>query len=198
LKKIACFLLIILYLTLMGCGPGDASPDDTAQPDATDAGAGVTEPGQTPADTDDANVPDPAVPEAYFFKAGNLEVRMGWSAVPVVDALGEPLNYFEAPSCAFEGLDKIFYYSGFELFTYPVDGEDFISSVNLTDDSVTTAEGVYLGMKYEKMVDAYGEGFIQNFGQYMYELGDSTLSFLIENGVITVITYNYTDVPDQQ
>ena len=121
---------------------------------------------------------------------------MGAPVSPVIEALYEPLNYFEAPSCAFDGVDRIYYYRGFELYTYPVGETDFISSVNLTDDSVTTPEGVYLGMTFDQMTSVYGENYSQNFGQYTYTQDDSSLSFLIEDGVIVVITYNYTNLPE--
>ena len=54
--------------------------------------------------------------------------------------LGEPMHYFEAPSCAFEGMDKIYSYSGFEFTTYTKDNVDYIASIVFLDDTVTTRE----------------------------------------------------------
>ena len=43
------------------------------------------------------------------------------------------MSYFEAPSCAFDGIDKTYTYAGFELLTYPKDDKDYVSSVVLKD-----------------------------------------------------------------
>ena len=173
-RTVLVFILVFLVALLVGCGAGGAAPDGAA--------AGLN--------------PESAQTSGYCFEADGVTIEMGAPAAPVVEALYEPLNYFEAPSCAFEGIDRIYYYRGFELYTFPVGDVDFISSINLTDDSVKTPEGVYLGMGLDKIVSAYGEGYTQSFGQYSYSLDDSSLSFLIEGDVVTAITYNYTNLPE--
>ena len=54
------------------------------------------------------------------------------------------------------GIDKIYTYNSFELDTYPLDGEDFISSVLFKDDTVTTMEGIGIGDSVEKLTETYG------------------------------------------
>jgi len=202
MRKITVVSLIILFTLLTGCGAESTAPDISVSPTGTGeppSGSVTVAPGTNESITepDEAQGDIPVQPTDFAFVVKGVSIHMGGLAAPVVEALGEPQNYFEAPSCAFEGVDKIFYYSGFELFTYPVDGDDFISSINLTDDSVTTFEGVYLGLTFDDMIAAYGEDHDRNFGQYTYILGDSLLSFLIEDDVITVITYNYANMPEQ-
>lgn len=68
---------------------------------------------------------------------------MNEKAAPILEKLGEPMEYFEAESCAFEGLDKIYTYSGFELHTYEMKGTDYVASVMFLDDSVSTKK-VYI------------------------------------------------------
>ena len=189
MRKTAIFIIIVHMLTsamLTGCGADEQAPDADMQ-DPGASGQSHIEAGEH------GDTTEP--PLSFSFEARNVAIVMGAPASPAIDALGEPLSYFEAPSCAFDGIDKIYYFPGFELYTYPVDGEDFILSVNLTDDNVTTKEGVYLGMSRENMLDAYGSDYILNHEQYIYTRGDSTLSFLIDNGEIAVIIYNYTNVP---
>ena len=41
---------------------------------------------------------------------------MNTDVAPVIEALGEPLHYFESESCAFKGLNK-YTYGGFEIST---------------------------------------------------------------------------------
>ncbi len=44
---------------------------------------------------------------------------MNEDVAPILSGLGNYNNYAESPSCAFKGLDKIYSYSGFDLYTYP-------------------------------------------------------------------------------
>ena len=91
----------------------------------------------------DNSVQTPA--EGYSFTYQGVVISMNAEAAPIIEALGEPIDYFEAPSCAFQGLDKIYYYSGFELGTYPDSDKDYVSYVNLLDDTVSTEQGISLG-----------------------------------------------------
>ena len=183
---ILIFIFILAPALVIGCAAVEQIPDTAgSQPHDTNGQDSVSD-----NDTDTSK----ELPPEFLFQTGDITIRLGHKASPIIEALGEPLNYFEAPSCAFEGIDRIYYFKGFELFTFPVNGEDFILSINLTDDSVTTFEGIYLGMSLDRVVAAYGEDYTQNFGQYTYTRGDSTLSFLIENSEVVVIIYNYTNV----
>lgn len=198
MKRTVIPALIVAISILAGCSP-NPPPEDTGETPA-ETTATTQDTGARPSNTDALGdpSPEPALPQAFQFLTRGLTIPMGASAAPIVEALGEPLNYFEAPSCAFDGIDRIYYYNGFELYTYPVGGEDFVLSVSLTDDSATTSEGVYLGMTYERMAEAYGEGYEQYLGQYTYNRAGSSLSFLIEDGKIALITYTYTDAPRLQ
>lgn len=134
---------------------------------------------------------------AFPFVYDGMTIQTGSKAAPVTDALDasdKRLNYFEAPSCAFEGVDKIFYYTGFEIYTYPVDGVDYISSISLVDDSVSTKKGIYLGVGLDKIVEAYGNDYVQELGQYTYTQGKYSLSFLIEEDVVVAITYAFDNL----
>lgn len=124
----------------------------------------------------------------YEFKANGVTVAMNAKAADLVDKLGE-YEYFEAPSCAFQGLDKTYTYAGFELVTYEIDKVDHVLSVSLRDDSLTTPEGVTIGSSLEDMKKAYGEGFTQEGNSYKYTKGKSILSFIVENGAVTSIEY---------
>ena len=175
MRKPAAILLVVLLFVTAGCNV-QAPPSGTVEP-----------PPAQPAETPEA----PELPVGFVFLVNGVTIRMGAPVIPVVQALGEPIDRFEAPSCAFDGIDRIYFYRGFELFTYPAGDEDFVLSVSLTDDSVTTTAGVYLGMTYEDMTAAHGDNYTQNLGQYTYTEGDSSLSFIIEDGGITAIIYNF-------
>jgi hypothetical protein len=171
INKLTVIILALLLLT--GCR-ANTPPQDSSPPSS------ATNPETT-------NTPSP--PAGYRFTIVTTTIEMGAPATPAIQTLGEPLHYFEAPSCAFEGIDKIYYYSGFELYTYPFDDDDYILSVILTDDSVSTEKQIYIGMTLDDIIAAYGDEYAQNAGQYTYTLNNTTLSFLIENGTIASIAF---------
>lgn len=95
--------------------------------------------------------------EACFrFLYNDIPILPGDPASPVIEALGQPNSYTEEASCAFEGLDKTWVYSGFSLTTYPNGGEDYIHTIWFTDDSVTTEEGIFIGAAQQAVDAAYG------------------------------------------
>lgn len=169
MKKLA-ILLILIMVILTACGGNDQSPDNAN-------------------DVKDNTSQNTSEADGFKFKYNGVTVPMNVDAKPVIDNLGESMDYFEAASCAFQGLDKIYYYSGFELSTYPQGEKDFISAVNLLDDTVATEEGIYLGSSMDDVIDAYGEDYSQENDFYTYTMDDSQLTFVIENDVVIGITY---------
>lgn len=128
-------------------------------------------------------------PSGYAFEHDGVSIYMNTDVVPVVDALGESLEYFEAESCAFKGLDKFYTYPGFEITTYPMDGKDYISAVNIMDDTVSTPEGIYLGSTVDDMIAAYGDNYVESQGSYTYTIDESNLQFITMEDEIIAITY---------
>ena len=129
--------------------------------------------------------------KGYVFVTGGVTVEMDGDMAPVLAALGEPASYFEAASCAFEGLDKIYTYNGFEIDTYPAQDTDLVSAVILKDDSVTTAEGICIGDSLEKLLAAYGEGNQEN-GMLVYEKDGMKLCFILQDDSVISIEYRST------
>jgi hypothetical protein len=164
MKKLS--LIIILLLLLTGCS-GGAEPVTGGMPEeAGDNG-----------------------PVGYVFETGGVTIAMHDEVEPILQALGESMDYFEAESCAFQGMEKVYTYSGFELHTYEMDGVDYVAAVVFLDDSVCTKEGVYLFSALEDVLDAYGDGYTKTNDMYSYDLGGTRLSFLIENDEVTSIEY---------
>ena len=125
----------------------------------------------------------------FMYTANDVDIMMHEKADKIIEALGEETDYFESASCAFEGLDKIYTYSGFEVLTYEKDGVDYIAGVTLMDDTVSTTEGVSLFQSKEDMIAAYGEDFKEVEGIYTYKKGESQISFMIKDGQISQIEY---------
>ncbi len=127
----------------------------------------------------------------YDKKIKSMLMEMDADAAPVIEQLGEANSYFEAPSCAFEGIDKMYTYGSFELDTYPTEDKDYISAVIFKDDSITTKEGVGIGDAREKMTEAYGEG-TEELGMTVYRKDDMKLCFILQEDSIVSIEYRST------
>lgn len=127
--------------------------------------------------------------EGYFFEYKGIQIGINDEAAPILEALGEPMYYFEAPSCAFEGMDKIYSYSGFEITTYTKDKKDYIASVIFLDDTVTTREGITLNATLEDIVAAYGSEYEKSFNQYSFSDGNCVLSFILEDNEVVSVEY---------
>ena len=168
MKKVGILLLALVMLLLAGCGSSGA---DKSGGETTTAAAAEQN------------------GDVYFFKVNGTEIRANAEAAPIIEALGEPLEYFESESCAFQGLDKIYTYGGFRIYTYPVDDVDYIQNVELVDDSVSTQEGIYIGSSADDVKKAYGESDEVVNAEWVYKKGDSTLHFIFTDDKVVSIEY---------
>ena len=127
-------------------------------------------------------------PKDYVFKSGSTTISMKAEAAPLLKALGAYKNSYEAPSCAFDGMDKIYSYGGFDLMTYAQKDKDLVSGVVLRDDTVETPEGIAIGSKAEDVKKAYGD-FEKDATSATYTSDNCKLLIIFENGVVTSIQY---------
>ena len=190
-KSILSLVLVLLLFLISSCGNltvGDDAPSTTLPDDQPLAPVDIS--GENSGGTAEETVEEAA--GAFVFEIGGVSVPLGVPPSPVINTLGEPFSSFENPSCAFEGVETVYFYSGFELYTEQPENEaEFISMVVLVDDSVSTDNGVYLGMRQGDVIDAYGDGFVLDSEQMVYTRGPSTLTFVIEDGVVASIMYAF-------
>lgn len=130
--------------------------------------------------------------KGYVFRSGDVVVEMDAEAKPILEQLGEANDYFETPSCAFDGIDKKYAYGSFELDTYPTGDKDFVSGVLFKDDSITTPEGIGIGDSREKMVNAYGGEGSEELGMTIYRKDNMKLCFILKEDSIVSIEYKST------
>ena len=123
------------------------------------------------------------------YNGASVDVVCDAPAAPVLEALGEAKQKFEAKSCAFEGLDKTYTYDHFEITTYPNGDQDMISSVFLLDDMVTTKEGLYVGSSKEDMEKLYGTEYTVSGDECVYAKDNMKLHIIVTDGTVTSITY---------
>lgn len=180
MKKTIIFMLLTCML-LAGCG-NTSSHEATTVPVETDAVAA-----QTTAPVNETEAP---AGEAQFSLVYNgTEIKLHAPAAPIVEALGEPKKYTESASCAFDGLDKTYYYGSFYLDTYPQGEEDFVYGWWFADDSLATAEGIYIGASQAAVEAAYGADTFNGNNAYTVKQEDGMLTIILEEGIVTSIQY---------
>ncbi|MDW7659506.1 MAG: hypothetical protein SCM11_20245 [Bacillota bacterium] len=169
MKQIRSIIVIgiVLALILGGCGN---TPTQQGSQTATTTSESLAEPG-------------------YAFKANGVTIHMHDETAPILEKLGEEKAYFEAESCAFPGLEKTYTYPSFNLYTYEDGDKDRVASIVILDDSVGTAEGIYLNSSLDEVIEKYGDKYEHTLNLYKYTSGLMELSFIIEDKIVTSIEY---------
>lgn len=181
MKKFS-IVLIVLVLLLAGCSNGKEITSNNPVDNSA------------PADSQDQGNAQETIGDGYVFEYKGVSIAMHKEAAPILESLGDNMDYFEAESCAFQGMEKVYTYNGFELYTYEADGIDYIAAIMFLDDSVSTKEGIYLYSSLDDVLKAYGDDYSEELGLYTYEIDKSKISFLIENNEVTSI--EYTAIPE--
>ncbi len=160
-------LIAVMALVFAGCGTGETDTQNSETSfDAVNHSA-----------------------KGYLFEYNGVTIGADMEADPIISALGEPDQYFESASCAFEGLDKTYSYGSFEITTYEADGVDYINAIWFNDDLVETKEGVCLFEGMDKMTSTYGENYTKDeTGRYTYEKDGMKLKFTVnsEDEIISI------------
>lgn len=129
--------------------------------------------------------------EGFSVTCGGVQISPGAEAAPVIDALGEPKSYTEVPSCAFEGVEKTYYYGSFYLSTCSVDGRDYVYCVWFADDGVTTEDGIRIGSSRSEVEELCGEGCFHGGSACTRTLGNSRLTILLSDGLVCSVQYEW-------
>jgi len=136
-----------------------------------------------PVQTNNTSVDD------FVFEYKGIRISPDMNTNEFLADLGEPLHYYEVKSCAFEGMDKIYTYTSFEISTYPNGANDLVSSIYFKDDTVTTEEGAYLGMAKSDVLALYGSNYTESAGTYVYSKGGMELHFIFDGETLASIEY---------
>lgn len=165
-----------------GCS-SNGSSGETAQ-------ATRIEGGQTQISVE-ASVTANQVPEGkYKFTYNGFDIVPGADAAPILKALGEPSEEpYQGASCAGQGLDTIYEYNGFTLFTHALNGDEYITGVEI-EDSLTDCGGLFVGDPVSKAKELYGEPKTEDDYGISYTDGATELD-VITDGIDTIILIRY-------
>jgi hypothetical protein len=173
-KTICAALTVAALLALSACGQANNNGSNTnlSTPETTSTAA--------------------ADEGTYAFAINGTAIPLGAPADPIVAALGTQTDEpYIAPSCAFEGQDKTYYFAGYNVTTYPLNGADFLYTVTLEDDTVQTPEGLYIGAPEQQIQTFYGGGVTPKNGIYTYQKGKTALEIGAKDGAVDQIIYKY-------
>lgn len=181
MKKRVVSILVssMLVLSLFaGCGSSETPAGNSEAAPAVSEEAPAQESSQQPA-------ADPG----YVYSQAGVDVAVNGEMAPIVDAWGEPDKYFESESCAFQGMDKVYTYGSVVINTYPENDKDYVLTIELKDDTITTAEGIYIGSSKDDVVVTYGAATSETDVALVYDKGECQLTFFFEDDCVTNITY---------
>lgn len=165
MKGIFAAAVIVMGLSLAACGSSDSGSSSSGSSSSGSAASSSS--------------------EGFSFTSGSTKIEMNEDASKVVEELGDPDDYFESESCAFEGLDKVYTYPGFHLNTYPVDDKDYVLSVDFMDDTVETDEGISIGSTKDEVTEAYGEPTEETSSSLVYEKGDTEMTIGLDGDSVS-------------
>lgn len=171
---ISCMLSLSI---LVGCGSSEAPAASNATPVESQSTGTATK--------DNAPSADPG----YVYTQDGVDVAVKALMEPITAAWGEPDKYFESESCAFQGMDKVYTYGSVVISTYPENDKDYVLTIELKDDTITTAEGIYIGSAKADVTAAYGAATQETDVALIYDKGDCQLTFFFEDDCVTNITY---------
>jgi len=196
-KIIICTVILAVLLT--ACNNADVTPQETYTADPTPQT--TYEPEDEDYQPEVENEDEPFIyctgsagnnevePQGFSFVYNGTFIEMDQDIDYLLAQLGEPLGVFEAPSCAFDGIDRIFGFPDIQIHTYP-DGEtDRVHTVSFLTDNIATTSGIALGSSVSAMLDAYGQGYEYDSGMYVFTSEGTTLSFFTDGSEVVGIIF---------
>lgn len=114
-------------------------------------------------------------------------VKAGSKYANYSSAFGTPSSVTQAPSCHYSGMDNIYSYSGFTVYTYFSGSDEIIYDVEVTSSSYSTSKGVKVGDSVSKIKECYGNPKSESGDFIEYSSGSKHLSFYISGGRIDTI-----------
>lgn len=157
---------MVLFCALLLCGCGNSSTENET----------------TSQTADNANI--------FSYTINGVEVAPGEDFSEALSKLGEPVDFNEAASCYFDGMDKQYFYDGFEIKTYPVGDKDYVQDICVSVDTYSTPKGITIGSSLEDVVAAYGEDYEKMGKMYNYYVTeDKYMYFFVTNDGVKYFGY---------
>jgi hypothetical protein len=184
-----------LVLSLGMIGTGIAACSNEPEPVSSDVNVISTQAGQNNQSgaanvTVDAN----AASENFVFTYAGCNIIIN-TDIDIARFNDDDYDYDEVPSCAGQGMATEYNFKNGSFFVETYTGNTVVDRIALCDDTVTTAEGIYIGQTIDDVKAAYGEPTEIAGVNYKYLKGSSELWFTFDdNGKIQYIEYRAAGV----
>jgi len=128
------------------------------------------------------------------FDAGDISISLDSDIAPALEVLGGSYSFSEAPSCVYDGTDKIYTYDDLEIYTYPLNDKDLVDEIVLLTQRYSTNKGIKVGDTISDIAEAYGKDYVREGDIISYPLdnGDpqSPMIYFVTDGEY-IISINY-------
>ncbi len=188
MKKIIILLILSLAL-LTSCNSETTDNDGTELPETESQTAIVND--ETESSSEESQTEPPTETAYYTVELDNgATIPMGAIADSTISELGAPNSVVEAPSCVYDGVDKVYGYGSFTVTTSPdANGNERISELSLTSDAVSFTNGISIGSDKAAVVDAFGTDYTESFGVLKFNLSGAEISVVIgDDGTVFALT----------
>ena len=188
-KFIAALLALTMLLALAACGSTE-QPQETTQPapvETTSAPQETAAP-ETTAAPEVTEAPA-AVQDPFCFTFEGVVLTPG--TVYDSAALPEPISVYQVPSCAIEGTDNVYSFDTLEITAFHDGTQEIIYAIAIFDPNVCTDEGLYLGDDAARVVELYGENYIENGTAMVYTRGNTMLTIILQGGFVADMEFSW-------
>ena len=129
--------------------------------------------------------------DLVFTSPNGVTIEVGAPADKAVTTLGDWVTMNSSDSCGgFQGKDYVYTYKGFRMSTTPAKDGQIICKLELTDDSVKTPQGLYIGMSRAD-AEAAMKGFASEkvSDNLVYTANGTKLQVVFRDGSVSGIIY---------
>ena len=129
--------------------------------------------------------------DLVFTSPNGVTIEVGAPADKAVTTLGDWITMNSSDSCGgFQGKDYVYTYKGFRMSTTPAKDGQIICKLELTDDSVKTPQGLYIGMSRADAEKAMKGFTSEKVGDNLvYTSGSVKLQVVFRNDAVSGIVY---------
>lgn len=140
-------------------------------------------------DGDDEDEDDAGI---YSVTYNDIKIVLGKSADKALKKLGAPKSSVSAGECIGFGEVIQYTYNGMLLNVLKSDTATTVDKIVFTDDSLSTSEGIRIGMSADDVIKKHGTPTEQTDAKIEYKSGSCILRFAISNGAVKDIHYIYS------
>lgn len=186
--KFARVAALILGLSMVGVS--FAACSNEPEPVSSDINVISTQGQNSGSGESAASAADNAASENYVFVYSGVNFIVNADIDEAQFIEGDDFDLSEVASCAGQGMARLYTFKGGSFSVETVVGSDKIARIALCDDTVSTAEGIYIGKTLDDVKAVYGEPAESSSVLYIYKKGTSELRFQIDgDGKVTEIDY---------